>query len=616
MVDKHFSQNQSAAFRLNLNMWTIIVIVLWSSPTVYTQEAFESLGPVRFTLEESWLVHEDFPNGSLRVRNLTTGQSEDLGLTPVFRSFMVSGNWLVAFLTEGVHIRNLSTSTTNNLGFSSGSLVTSLSEHGLIFAANEEQGKDLNGDGDTDDAVFHVHDFTTGETTNLKAAIPSFNPDVERLVPRAAGTRFVFFVSEAGQGEDLNGDADTDDRVLYIHDLRTKTTENIGLGVFADHIISLSEEWLLFSVSEVMQGDDLNGDGDTDDAVPYSHNFSNGETTNLELTRWNSLGLSGDWLLIGSSETIESKDLNEDGDTNDETLSAYNLITNEVARYVSDDAFSVFGTTGVTTHSESKVAMDLNGDGDANDHVIHFYDFTTSEIFNLGLAGFPGFLVDNWLGIKVWEGGMGQDLNGDGDMKDSVLHFVDTSSLEVTNQKIAGSGFVIGSRIVMQVSETDEGEDLNDDGDIEDSILHIRSHETNQTINLKRVANVGPQNFSGDSLVLSLWENNIFVDVEVVDLKALSLSQTFVRGDSDMNKDIDITDVIFTLTHLFLGGSAPNCQDAADANDDGSIDLTDAVTTLGFLFLGQGPLPAPSLEQCGGDPSEDELGCQHFAVCP
>ena len=75
-----------------------------------------------------------------------------------------------------------------------------------------------------------------------------------------------------------------------------------------------------------------------------------------------------------------------------------------------------------------------------------------------------------------------------------------------------------------------------------------------------------------------------------------------------------MTDVISTLSFLFLGGSAPACQDAADTDDNGLVQLTDAIYTLNFLFSGGAQPPAP-WPGCGEDPGEDKLGCADFPPC-
>ena len=88
--------------------------------------------------------------------------------------------------------------------------------------------------------------------------------------------------------------------------------------------------------------------------------------------------------------------------------------------------------------------------------------------------------------------------------------------------------------------------------------------------------------------------------------------QKFVRGDADGSERIDISDAIFTLYWLFLGGKEPGCKDAADSDDSGTIDISDAIHTLGFLFLGNEPPPDPGPEEEGPDSTEDGLGCEQY----
>ncbi|MGH9361648.1 MAG: hypothetical protein ACRD2T_07000, partial [Thermoanaerobaculia bacterium] len=82
----------------------------------------------------------------------------------------------------------------------------------------------------------------------------------------------------------------------------------------------------------------------------------------------------------------------------------------------------------------------------------------------------------------------------------------------------------------------------------------------------------------------------------------------FLRGDSDGNFALDISDPVHLLSFLFLGGAAPACLDAADADDSGILDLSDALYVLGFLFLDGAPVPSP-LGKAGVDPTPDLLSC-------
>ena len=84
----------------------------------------------------------------------------------------------------------------------------------------------------------------------------------------------------------------------------------------------------------------------------------------------------------------------------------------------------------------------------------------------------------------------------------------------------------------------------------------------------------------------------------------------FVRGDSNLDKTINLTDAVFILSVLFLGKPPSfSCADAADTNDDGILNLTDAVFLLGYQFLG-GPAPPAPFPSPGTDPTPDPLDCQ------
>ncbi len=72
-----------------------------------------------------------------------------------------------------------------------------------------------------------------------------------------------------------------------------------------------------------------------------------------------------------------------------------------------------------------------------------------------------------------------------------------------------------------------------------------------------------------------------------------ALGTRFIRGDADLNGTVELTDIIFTLSVLFLGGKSLPCLDAADANDVGEVDISDPIFLLKFLFIGGPPPPSP-----------------------
>ena len=87
----------------------------------------------------------------------------------------------------------------------------------------------------------------------------------------------------------------------------------------------------------------------------------------------------------------------------------------------------------------------------------------------------------------------------------------------------------------------------------------------------------------------------------------------FLRGDSNIDGTVDISDGINTLGYLFTGTGEVTCQDAADANDDGEVDISDAIFTLGFLFLGNPATIQTPYPDSGSDTSPDQMGCDSYS---
>jgi hypothetical protein len=97
-----------------------------------------------------------------------------------------------------------------------------------------------------------------------------------------------------------------------------------------------------------------------------------------------------------------------------------------------------------------------------------------------------------------------------------------------------------------------------------------------------------------------------------VTLGALPVAEpraAFVRGETNGDGSVDLSDAVKVLLLLFGGAGPPSCADAFDVDDTGTIDLTDAVVLLGYLF-GSGAPPTMPFPEAGLDPTEgDEHGC-------
>ena len=83
----------------------------------------------------------------------------------------------------------------------------------------------------------------------------------------------------------------------------------------------------------------------------------------------------------------------------------------------------------------------------------------------------------------------------------------------------------------------------------------------------------------------------------------------FIRGDFNMDGQVDISDPVALLQHLYLGNPG-TCLDAGDVNDNEVLDITDAIRILAFLFQ-QGQVPAAPFPVAGIDPDDGgALGCE------
>ncbi|HED65460.1 MAG TPA: hypothetical protein ENJ09_07880, partial [Planctomycetes bacterium] len=199
---------------------------------------------------------------------------------------------------------------------------------------------------------------------------------------------------------------------------------------------------------------------------------------------------------------------------------------------------------------------DYNGDGDKTDGVVVVYDEATESILPIPLAvkwSMAGN-AEPWvqrLGdaalVQADEATQGQDLNGDGDLLDQVLHAADLSTGSVTNLGIVATAYPIdvrtpSRRFVLQVEEASVG-DLNGDGDALDGVLELYNPEAGTLENLGIAGE--PAAASQDYLVVGVFESE--------------------QGGVSLNGDGDTWDTVLhsvelatsTITNLGYAGSGP-----------------------------------------------------------
>lgn len=359
-----------------------------------------------------------------------------------------------------------------------------MAENLLAYTVFEigQANSDLNGDGDLNDVVLHLHDFATGETRNLGvAAIGGVRVDQGWLA---------FGVSESRQGlTDLNGDGDSSDTVLHAYHAPTNTTVNLRLAASG---FELTERRLVARVSESGQGaGDRNGDGDSFDQVLAVHDLVSGVTTNVGIAVEH-FHLEGAYVAAVASESRQgATDLNGDRDANDFVLQILDISTGQLANVGLDVFGAAVGSNRGYDLVEKRVVLrvsearqantDLNGDGDTADHVMHLFDLATGTTTNLELAGQEFTLNGRWLAFEVIESQQANsDRNGDGDALDNVVHRYDLSSGTLLNTQLAANSnagpldiAIERDRLFVNVPEFSQGQtDLNGDETLNDSVLH------------------------------------------------------------------------------------------------------------------------------------------------
>jgi hypothetical protein len=90
----------------------------------------------------------------------------------------------------------------------------------------------------------------------------------------------------------------------------------------------------------------------------------------------------------------------------------------------------------------------------------------------------------------------------------------------------------------------------------------------------------------------------------------------FLRGDTNFDGQVSISDAVLYGCILFCGSFPLPCEDVADVNDSGVLDIVDLVRLLEELFTGDGPqgLISPPYPVPGLDPTADGLSCGSYPV--
>jgi len=472
-------------------------------------------------------------------------------------------------------LRQLSASTLQNGEFSH------LLGHGLfVTTGSESLLGDLNGDGDgTDVCVVGVdlaHDVTMPALTIGTPNDISFVLGADLIGMR---------IFESIEGVMLNGDFDTNDVVAVGWQPSTSSFLSPSYSIY--RMYALDGAWT-FEISEGGERHDYTHDGDRTDKVYGVQDLATGSVTILPLAidSSNPIRTPGQRVFaFNASEADTGVDLDGDGLLTKSILHAYSLDRGELVNLQTES--SVFdhledGHTVAFSREEAGL-VDLNGDGDMLDSVAQVYDGLTGTITNTGLAApNPAYRVvldGTLLTFRVSESAQGgTDLNGDGDTSDTILHTLDLATGTVLNTGFPHSPNAEG---ILILNEKIVG-DQNGDGDAVDQLPHFLGGGATPGFTLPLNTNLALG--SGRWLYLLVAESNVGQDLNGDGDQLDLVYQLYDRTTGDLtNTGLEYDDVVLGLSGHFGLFRVPE-NGLVDLNGDG--DTSDEVMHVRDLKTG------------------------------
>lgn len=313
----------------------------------------------------------------------------------------------------------------------------------LVMQALERPGLDLNGDMDFDDGVPEIIDLRTGRRVLLPLSIPKGF--------EFSGGYVSFAVMECAQNADLDGDGDIDcAEIMHVYEVSTGTLTNLRLAVHSESNWLYSAQagpLLVFVVSESDQEQDLDGDGLATRNLVYTYEADIGRLTPL-FTATRLRPILDDGRAYIAAQEAGYGDKNGDNDEFDDVLIAYDVragTTHKFLRAVGEGfqklpRLGAEGPLVAFTVEESAQGQDLNEDGDKLDALVEIRDLEAGSILDVELNAEQLQVAGGLVAIYAQEfdflRNQGVDLNGDGDVFDTVAFFYDGLKATMTNTRI------------------------------------------------------------------------------------------------------------------------------------------------------------------------------------
>ncbi len=439
----------------------------------------------------------------------------------------------------------------------------------LAFSQDEDL-KDLNGDGDAEDSILCLADTKALRVYETGIAIdPALIDDEEDWPVAIEGDVIVAQMSELDNGKkDLNGNGFVGDDVLVMINSTNRQVTPIGLSG-ARPVVSGGKVYCAQAEEDAKR--DLNGDGDQRDSVLVVYDPATRKVESLGMECSDQFQVTGDWIATATSEAAHfGRDLNGDNDAGDVVCQVYQISQKKWTNTALECTFEMVLTpklVAVGTAESRQGNKDLNGDNDMGDIVCQVWDLAQARAFNTGRDCSVDLSADgNVVGFICAENNQGRtDLNGNKVPGDEVAQaYVLGASGPVNIGRDASGGLITaGGKIAFACSETIQGNrDLNKDKDADDLVLLVYDPVKHA------VANLG---YAVDGVLVAEGDLLAFRVAEID------------QGDRDLNRDGDPDDMVLAVAHLPTNSVSMTGYAASEY-----LHVADAWISFGVLEIDQG----------------------------
>ena len=221
-------------------------------------------------------------------------------------------------LDEVVHALDPATGETFNSGLAGHNPIFFDGGVGIDVDEVAQGGRDLDGDGIVGGRVVHVFEPRSGTVVNLGVrAQQGIGSEMQ-----SAGRYLLFWRAESIATGDWNGDGDLSDSFLWWWDSVTNTLARMSRS--GRRVGDLRDGTALVWVGEADESEDLNGDGNTFHFLVYALDLASGQLAETGLGGENPFGLTrlidSRTALVQVPEVVDLEDLNGDGDNFDAVL--------------------------------------------------------------------------------------------------------------------------------------------------------------------------------------------------------------------------------------------------------------------------------------------------------